>query len=56
MPEKFPAGFHDHRASRIAWLDLDEHLPDVAELKSRSGSPKRVDPAPPKSDEREFGM
>jgi hypothetical protein len=36
-PEEFPAGFHDHRESRIAWLDLDANLPDVAELKSRSG-------------------
>jgi hypothetical protein len=33
-PEKFPAGFHDHRESSIAWLDLDAHLPDVAEFKS----------------------
>ena len=36
-PEKFPAQFHDHRESRIAWLDLDAHLPGVAEFKSRSG-------------------
>jgi len=28
---------HDHRESRIAWLDLDANLPDVAEFKSRSG-------------------
>jgi hypothetical protein len=35
-PEKFPAEFHDHRESRIAWLDLDAHLPDVAEFKSGS--------------------
>ena len=25
----FPAGFHDHRDSRIEWLHVDEHLPDA---------------------------
>ena len=28
-PGEFPAGFHDHRGSKIDWLHLDEHLPDV---------------------------
>ena len=28
-PDAFPAGFHDHRASRVSWLRVDEHLPDT---------------------------
>ncbi len=28
-PDAVPAGFHDHRESRIEWLHVDEHLPDV---------------------------
>lgn len=28
-PDSFPAGFHDHRSSKIAWLQVDEHLPDA---------------------------
>ncbi len=28
-PDSFPAGFHDHRNSRIEWLHVDEHLPDA---------------------------
>ena len=32
-PDAFPAGFHDHRESRIAWLHLDDDLPDAADFK-----------------------
>ena len=32
-PDAFPAGFHDHRESGIAWLHLDDALPDAAEFK-----------------------
>jgi len=32
-PQAFPAGFHDHRESRISWLDLDPHLPDARDHK-----------------------
>ena len=32
-PDLFPAKFHDHRESCIAWLRLDEHLPDAADFK-----------------------
>jgi hypothetical protein len=32
-PDAFPAGFHDNRQSSIAWLRLDEHLPDAADFK-----------------------
>jgi len=28
-PDPFPAGFHDRRASKIAWLNVDAHLPDT---------------------------
>jgi hypothetical protein len=28
-PDTFPAGFHDHRAARIDWLQVAEHLPDA---------------------------
>lgn len=28
-PHAFPAGFHDHRREKIAWLCVDEHLPDA---------------------------
>jgi len=28
-PDAYPAGFHDYRSSRIEWLHVDEHLPDV---------------------------
>ncbi len=28
-PDAFPAGFHDHRAEKVAWLQVDEHLPDA---------------------------
>ena len=34
-PDLFPARFHDHRESCIAWLRLDEHLPDAADFKPR---------------------
>ena len=36
-PEAFPAGFHDHRESRIAWLELDPRLPDAADAKHSAG-------------------
>jgi hypothetical protein len=32
-PDAFPAGFHDHRETRIAWLELDPRLPDAAQAK-----------------------
>ena len=32
-PDAYPAGFHDHRESRIVWLELDAHLPDAAQSK-----------------------
>ena len=28
-PDAFPAGFHDHRASKIEWLHVDEDLPNA---------------------------
>ena len=28
-PDSFPAGFHDHRDARIAWLHVDDDLPDA---------------------------
>lgn len=31
--DAFPAGFHDHRHSKIAWLDLDRDLPDARDAK-----------------------
>jgi hypothetical protein len=34
-PNAFPAGFHDHRESQIAWLHLDDDLPDAADFKPR---------------------
>ena len=34
-PDLFPARFHDHRESCIAWLRLDEHLPDAPDFKPR---------------------
>ena len=36
-PDEFPAGFHDHRESRIPWLDLDSHLPDAKHHKPGGG-------------------
>ena len=28
-PQAFPAGFHDYRHEKIAWLRVDEDLPDA---------------------------
>jgi hypothetical protein len=28
-PGAYPAGFHDHREARIAWLHVDDELPDA---------------------------
>jgi hypothetical protein len=28
-PNAFAAGFHDHREEKLAWLEVDEELPDA---------------------------
>ncbi len=33
-PDCWPAGFHDYREQKIAWLTVDEHLPDAADFRS----------------------
>jgi hypothetical protein len=29
QPNAFAAGFHDHREEKLAWLEVDEELPDA---------------------------
>lgn len=32
-PDPYPAGFHDFRQHKIAWLHVDDDLPDAADFK-----------------------
>ncbi len=31
--DRYPAGFHDFRRDKIAWLHVDDQLPDAADFK-----------------------